>query len=953
VKFLWAAVLVSAAGAALVFSVKKNKRFLLSFFAFLFSASFLVLPDWLGLEDHLSFLGQGLSVWAAAVFAALGIFFLFRESVTKEEKIFVEAAPLAEFFGSLKELLIHPYTLVEVFNLSLREISRLWNIPAGAVFIYNQNSDELLIAASFGLSREQENRWEKIRAKEELFSRAVKTGMGLVMGDLSHSRRSWAGLAPFTNFGSLVSIPLVGRERILGLLVLLSEKPYRFTRAEEVELAPVGLALGMFADGVRILREGRKRAEEAAFYRQDLEKTLGSFASLSTGDALHNILDAVAERLAYQIGLVLVKHGERWEVASASYEPLVGETLSPALTEVVTNGCQTSGAKKLSDLRFDGLTAPSGVEGEQLSSIFETHHELPKISKALLVPLFEDKKTIGALFFGFEADFRAGDYELAHIAGLAGVAALVLSRPSGAAPAENWVGALQTLSAVKSEDQLRSFLDFALATFFQFETGFLFRVDDDSLQLLKNWGSVALSPIELGLKEGVWGKIAAQRTPLLLSAEQAKELMQMLPRTAAEQILRATNGVGFPISQMAVPLSGRDSLWGVLSLERYRNSFNAAEFEKLGALAELVSMKLVALEGVGVAEGVEVGNELNNDLTAILGNLELVSTELPEGSPLRNKLENLGELAQKAGEKVGRLTRSLASLSGAEKDINRLIGEVAEEENNLEVDLSPLPEVRIDSFSLKTFLREVIQELNEKGEGGALTLKTDTDNQYVYIRLLSRKGEERRIEAVAGAEPELAKALHGQAFGQMFRSDFSRLEESLSPSDLSWITEAGGQVSLVEDQEKGRSLTLRFPISSTLSGSKKGRKKSLKILAIDDQAIIRDLLVNMFGSAGHEVTTAERGEEGIAKFKIQRFDLVVTDLSMPDLSGWEVAREVKKMRPEVPVILITGWGQNFDEEKLKETGVDRVVTKPFRIEQLMKTVEELVFKIISAPRKEA
>jgi CheY-like chemotaxis protein len=187
-------------------------------------------------------------------------------------------------------------------------------------------------------------------------------------------------------------------------------------------------------------------------------------------------------------------------------------------------------------------------------------------------------------------------------------------------------------------------------------------------------------------------------------------------------------------------------------------------------------------------------------------------------------------------------------------------------------------------------------------------------------------------------------SITGVSFGQIFRSDFSRLEESLSPSDLGWITEAGGQVSLVEDEMAGRSLTLRFPIPRS---AKKGWKKSLKILAIDDQEIIRDLLVNMFGSAGHEVTTAERGEEGIAKFKIQRFDLVVTDLSMPDLSGWEVAREVKKLRPDMPVVLITGWGQNLDEEKLKESGVDRIVAKPFRIEQLMKTVEELLSKPVA------
>jgi CheY-like chemotaxis protein len=279
------------------------------------------------------------------------------------------------------------------------------------------------------------------------------------------------------------------------------------------------------------------------------------------------------------------------------------------------------------------------------------------------------------------------------------------------------------------------------------------------------------------------------------------------------------------------------------------------------------------------------------------------------------------------------LARNLSSLAGQHRDINRLLDEVAEaERENLAADLTPLPEVRVDSEKLKGFLREVIHELMTKGASNALSLKTDTDNQYVYIRLLSRNPEARH------------DSITGVSFGQIFRSDFSRLEESLSPSDLGWITEAGGQVSLVEDEVAGRSLTLRFPIPKA---AKKGWKRSLKILAIDDQEIIRDLLVNMFGSAGHKVTTAERGEEGIAKFKIQRFDLVVTDLSMPDLSGWEVAREVKKLRPEMPVVLITGWGQNLDEEKLKTSGVDRVVTKPFRIEQLMKTVEELLSKSVT------
>ncbi|HLG93973.1 MAG TPA: GAF domain-containing protein, partial [candidate division Zixibacteria bacterium] len=848
-KPLWGAVMVLGALGALILGLRRDKRFLLSFFAFLLSASFFLLPDLFGLENQLLLFGEGLSVWAAAFFALAGFYFAFRTLETREEKVIVEAVPLAEFFRSLKELLVHPHTLVEVFNLSLREICRLWGTPAGAVFIYHSGTDELLLAASFGLSREQEKKWEKIRAKEELFSRSAKTGMSLVIGDLAHSRKTWAALAPFVNFGSLVSIPMVGRERVLGVLVLLATEPYRFGRVEEEELGPVGLSLGMFADGVRLMREGRRRSEETMAWRQELEKTLSGMASISKGDALHNLLDLAAARMPYRLGLILTLRQGKWEVVSASLEPLVGDRLSPVLAETVSNGCQTPEPKRLYEL-------------QKLSSLFEHPHELPPITEALLLPLLDDRKTVGAILLGFEGAFPNGDYVLSHLSALAGVAVALLSQP--ASHSENWVGALQTLATIKREEELRSFVDFALITFFHFDTGFLFRLEDDKLRLVKNWGYPAFNSIVLELEEGVWGHVAAERTPIVVSREKAKEFMETVNRAAFDQILKATGGIGLPVSQMTVPLTKGGKVWGVLSLERYRHSFTPADFEKFAALAELVSIKLSALEQkeLGLDGGVAIGNEINNELTAIIGNLELTSAELPDGSPLREKLEELVGLAQRTGEKVGQLAKNLSSLAGQNRDINRLLDEVVEAERaNLEADLSHLPEVRVDSDKLKGFLREVIHELMAKGESNALSLKTDTDNQYVYIRLLS-KNPELHTEGIAGV-----------SFGQIFRSDFSRLEESLSPTDLGWITEAGGQVSLVEDQVAGRSLTLRFPIPKA---AKKGWKKSLKILAIDDQEIIRDLLVNMFGSAGHEVTTAERGEEGIAKFKIQRFDLVVT-----------------------------------------------------------------------------
>ena len=108
-----------------------------------------------------------------------------------------------------------------------------------------------------------------------------------------------------------------------------------------------------------------------------------------------------------------------------------------------------------------------------------------------------------------------------------------------------------------------------------------------------------------------------------------------------------------------------------------------------------------------------------------------------------------------------------------------------------------------------------------------------------------------------------------------------------------------------------------------------------RILIIDDEADIRNLLVDMLAGEGHEVDIASSGEEGIRKCKRGKYDYVITDLGMPHMSGWEVARKVKELRPEAIVILATGWGIRFDEEKLKSAGIHRVITKPFQVDEVL------------------
>jgi CheY-like chemotaxis protein len=70
--------------------------------------------------------------------------------------------------------------------------------------------------------------------------------------------------------------------------------------------------------------------------------------------------------------------------------------------------------------------------------------------------------------------------------------------------------------------------------------------------------------------------------------------------------------------------------------------------------------------------------------------------------------------------------------------------------------------------------------------------------------------------------------------------------------------------------------------------------------------------------------------------------LVITDLGMPDISGWEVASDIKKQREDIPIILITGWGIHPDPNKLKDSGVNFLLTKPFKVDQLEKVIQDAV-----------
>ena len=119
-------------------------------------------------------------------------------------------------------------------------------------------------------------------------------------------------------------------------------------------------------------------------------------------------------------------------------------------------------------------------------------------------------------------------------------------------------------------------------------------------------------------------------------------------------------------------------------------------------------------------------------------------------------------------------------------------------------------------------------------------------------------------------------------------------------------------------------------------------QRSYTILVIDDDDRVRTLLKDILVYGGHQVIEAADGILGMKYLEEEKFDMVLTDLGMPAMNGWEVAKWVKSKIPQVPVGLITGWGTNLDEEKIKESGVDLVIGKPFQVKDILEAVNQYV-----------
>jgi CheY-like chemotaxis protein len=154
-----------------------------------------------------------------------------------------------------------------------------------------------------------------------------------------------------------------------------------------------------------------------------------------------------------------------------------------------------------------------------------------------------------------------------------------------------------------------------------------------------------------------------------------------------------------------------------------------------------------------------------------------------------------------------------------------------------------------------------------------------------------------------------------------------------------------GTISVDSVKGEGTTFIIKLPITERPVEEKKVKPladkiKKARILVVEDEEDVRDILSHILIKGGHEVETANDGIRGIEMFEKKEFDLVFTDLGMPGMSGWQVAEKVKSINKNTSVVLITGWSLELNESETEKSKVDFIVNKPFEVKQILKLVQD-------------
>jgi PAS domain S-box-containing protein len=384
------------------------------------------------------------------------------------------------------------------------------------------------------------------------------------------------------------------------------------------------------------------------------------------------------------------------------------------------------------------------------------------------------------------------------------------------------------------------------------------------------------------------------------------------------------------------PLWRDGSITGVMVFmsditERKLAQARAARSDKLRALGELAA---------GVA------HNLNNSLTVIQGRAQLLM------------MRNTGDESSK--KSLGVITQAVGDCS---QTLRRLLDFSRRESKRhpVPVDLSELitatVEIARPKWQASSAERTGSIEVTINAPAPVFTLGDSSELREVALNLIFNAVDAMqqggRIEAGTRIEGKTARfwvadtgtGMPAEVIARIFEPFYTTKGERGTGLGLSAshgiIENHGGDMNVISEPGKGTRFEIILPLHEAtapavtapvtlLNGNKPSR-----VLVVEDEEKVRVLLNDAFRAEGHDVTEATTGAEALKQLDKSEFDLMVCDLGLPELSGLHVARWVKEFRPDLPVIIATGFAEMIAEEDYQRARIDDVIRKPYALADVL------------------
>ncbi len=372
------------------------------------------------------------------------------------------------------------------------------------------------------------------------------------------------------------------------------------------------------------------------------------------------------------------------------------------------------------------------------------------------------------------------------------------------------------------------------------------------------------------------------------------------------------------------------------------------------------------LESLGVLAG-GIAHDFNNILTGILGQADLVLADLSPVSPVCARLEAIQSAATSASDLCrqmlaysgkGRFVIAPLNLSEVVLEMRDMLEAVASKKVTLRFDLaSELPAVNADASQLQQIILNLVLNAseaigNEMGVVGVHTGIIECDPEYINTTLMDHDLSPGRYVTLEVTDTGcgMDKVTAERMFEPFFSSKFTG--RGLGLSAVQGIV-CGHKGAIKTYSEPGRGTTMKVLLPASPLPSKslskpedtvRGWRGTGTVLVVDDEPVVREVAQGMLERAGLKVLTAEDGREALVVFgnHADEIDCVILDLTMPHLDGEETFRELRRIRPDVAVILASGYNQQDVTQRFTGKGLAGFLQKPFRLETLTEMVKAIL-----------